>query len=457
MSTIPLPERPNIEQLKKRAREIQRESQLPLSEVQLNMARGYGFASWPRLKKHIDAVNALSREPDAVAADDFLVLVCLTYGDDAPSRRSRGLDMLADDPPASTRDIWAAAATASVNAVRRFVTHACEQGGPFAWDPLMYLCYSRVPASERAVLATATALLDAGADPNAGYLWHGLPTPFTTLTGVFGGGEGDQPAHEHWRSLARLLLERGANANDPQTLYNRQFQPGTEHLELLFEFGLGQGEGGPWRERMGGQMETPFEMVQHQLRWAIHHNMRARVRLFAEMGVDLTTPFDGQPSWAALAASRTAAEFAVLCGHKLIVDELAKHGAAARRMSPVDELVGAILAGDEPIGDAPVLRAARAARPSLVVQAAATGRLEAVRLAAAHGFDVNALGRTDAPSEMPWQTALHSAVELDLAEMVRLLLRLGADPSIPDARFNATPAGWAEHFGHDDVAALLAD
>ena len=39
------------------------------------------------------------------------------------------------------------------------------------------------------VTATATELLDAGADPNAGYLWHGLPAAFTVLTGLLGEGE----------------------------------------------------------------------------------------------------------------------------------------------------------------------------------------------------------------------------------------------------------------------------
>ena len=34
------------------------------------------------------------------------------------------------------------------------------------------------------MLGAARTLLQAGADPNAGYLWHGLPTPFTVLTGV---------------------------------------------------------------------------------------------------------------------------------------------------------------------------------------------------------------------------------------------------------------------------------
>ena len=52
--------------------------------------------------------------------------------------------------------------------------------------------YSRVhPVDEPAerFVRCAQLLLDAGADPDAGYLWRGLTTPFTVLTGVFGVGE----------------------------------------------------------------------------------------------------------------------------------------------------------------------------------------------------------------------------------------------------------------------------
>ena len=48
----------------------------------------------------------------------------------------------------------------------------------------------------------ARLLLAHGADPNAGYLWQGLPSPFTALTGVFGRGEGDQPPHPNRVALA---------------------------------------------------------------------------------------------------------------------------------------------------------------------------------------------------------------------------------------------------------------
>ncbi len=36
-----------------------------------------------------------------------------------------------------------------------------------------------------------------------------------------------------------------------------------------------------------------------------------------------------------------------------------------------------------------------------------------------------------------------------------MLIDLGADPSIRDARFSATPLGWAEHFGRQAVADFL--
>ncbi len=443
MSTvIPLPDRPNLEQLRKRAREISHELQIPLNQAQLHMARGHGFASWPKLKKHVELVTRYTRTPDTAPSEDFLALACLTYGDDPPALVARAEAMLAANPALRQRDIWTAAATASVDAVRAQITRATEQGGPFQWEPLMYLCHSRIEASEAATIETATALLAAGANPDAGYLWHGFPSPFTALTGVFGAGENDLPPHAHAAALARLLLRAGADPNDSQVLYNRQFEPGTQHLDLLFEFGLGKGDGGPWKQRLTVAMDSPAEMLRQQLRWAIHHDMRDRVRLFAENGVDLLTPFDDErfPH----CHGRTPAQWAALCGSVEMADEI---DAAWQPLSNEDRDVGAVMRG--------VVAGVLAERPSLVVQAARTGRLDAVRAAVESGYDVNALGRSDSPCEMPWQTALHTAVERNDREMVELLLQLGADPSIKDARFDATPAGWAEHFGRPELSALL--
>jgi ankyrin repeat protein len=71
------------------------------------------------------------------------------------------------------------------------------------------------------------------------------------------------------------------------------------------------------------------------------------------------------------------------------------------------------------------------------------------------GFDVNAKGRTDIPSDQPWQTALHKAAEEGDLDLAQTLLRLGADPDIRDNRFDSTPLGWARYFGQESLVELL--
>ncbi len=68
-----LPTRPSLEHLKKQARERLRELQVRIPSAQLAdaqhaIAREYGFASWPKLKAHIDAATSTA-EHDQPAAD----------------------------------------------------------------------------------------------------------------------------------------------------------------------------------------------------------------------------------------------------------------------------------------------------------------------------------------------------------------------------------------------------
>jgi hypothetical protein len=58
-----LPTRPSLEHLRKQARERLREMQVhvpgaQLADAQHTVAREYGFASWPKLKAHIDALTS---------------------------------------------------------------------------------------------------------------------------------------------------------------------------------------------------------------------------------------------------------------------------------------------------------------------------------------------------------------------------------------------------------------
>jgi ankyrin repeat protein len=394
-----------------------------------------------------------AREPDLVGpqadpADEFLRLACLTYGSDDPVRRHNARAMLEGQPGLGADSVHVAAARADAPALRRLLSGdaslANSEGGPFRWPPLLYLAYARhdPDVSEDAVRESVAALLEAGADPDAGFLWHGHHPPFTALTGVLGEGElgaASQPTHPRWEVLARALLEAGADPNDEQTLYNRMFRPDDSHLELLFEFGLDD--------------ETA---LLDQLAWAVSHGFDDRVELLHRHGVDLGRVLTG-----AGAGGRTAWQLARWTGRNrtaALIESLGFRG----ELTPEDAVVAAVLAADTAqlerleAADPDIVRRARAGRPGLVPWAAAIGAGDAVRLAVARGWDVSARARVDAPLDQPWETALHDAAGNGDLDMVRLLIELGADPDVRDARFDGTPLDWAGHFDKSDAAALLA-
>jgi len=85
--------------------------------------------------------------------------------------------------------------------------------------------------------------------------------------------------------------------------------------------------------------------------------------------------------------------------------------------------------------------------PGLIVRAAESGSVAAVALLLARGADPNAMPAGS--------SALHEAAFRNHREIVDLLLDAGADPTIRDRRFNADPAGWAAHAGHNALAIYI--
>ncbi|HYN95633.1 MAG TPA: ankyrin repeat domain-containing protein [Pilimelia sp.] len=490
-----LPGQPNIDQLRSQARTLQRrvrdgEAQalalvrgmhprlaaivdgsaeataFTRADALLVVARSYGFASWPALHSVLALIDRFTRSPHRQPvgasgasahdqADEFLQFACLTYSDDDPGRWAAAGERLAAYPDIAASSIYTAAAVGDVAAARRLLGAdpgaANRQGGPHRWEPLLYLTYSRVDSAApgHSAVEVARLLLDHGADPNAGYLWDGLPSPFTALTGAFGRGEGDQPPHRHCLELADMLLAAGADPNDSQALYNCGLGPGPDdYLRLLLRYGLGRGDGGVWHQRLGHLHPTPAELLQDELLKAARRNLADRARLLLDHGVDLDGTGTAHPSF----EGYRAWELATLLGHADIAGLLAAAGASAGP-DPVIGFLGACMRADR--GAVDRLRAADpslphraiACRPHHLTTAAAHGHTAAVRLMAELGFDVNHLRRG---------TPLHEAAYAGHLATVRALIALGADPTRTDPSYHATPQGWAEHADRRAVVDYLA-
>jgi hypothetical protein len=434
------------------------------ADAQLVIARQFGFASWPKLKGHLELVARYARSPhaqpvggalvdDRAMVDEFLRLACLTYGDDDVERLRRARSMLDEHEWLARASIHTIAAAGEVQAARELLDRDSEQaslvGGPFGWQPLLYLTYSRVSlGSGGSAVEVARLLLECGADPNAGYLWEGLVPPFTALTGALGGG-GAVPGHPEELALARLLLEHGADANDGQALYNRGWGPDLDEawLELLFEFGLGTGDGGPWRRLLGERQDSPRAMVEDLLMAAAAHGLTDRVRRLLARGVDP----EGRGSCHPIYEGRSPVKEAALAGHMDVVSLLVGAGASWEH-DAVDELLAAAMAGNRDTvdrllaADPDVRERAIDRRPDQLVRAAGQDSYEAVAVLIELGFDVNARSRT-AP--------LHEAAMRGNVAIIRLLLDHGADPNVHDTGYGATPAGWAKHHGQREAQELL--
>jgi ankyrin repeat protein len=489
MPTIPLPQDPDLGQLRNQARELQRAVRagdvsalalvaefhpapplsvmFPLSAAQLVLARQYDFTSWARLQRYVRIIAARSWTPGKPPPDHeplpdrFLRLACLTYSDDSASGRAAAARLLAEHPELPAVSLPVAAACADVEQVRRFLAAdpslATATAGPHGWSPLLYQAYARHDPliGLEATMQTAELLLASGADPDDGRFWHGLPTPFTVLTGVLGSGEQNQPWHRHSIPFARLLLEAGADPNDGQTLYNRMFGRNDDHLVLLFEFGLGRGGDGPWYRLLGDALESPALMLRNLLWWAVSHDQRRRVALLAASGVDVIAPFGDLRRGV---DERTPVEEALLNGHRELARELLELGARPPRLTPADAFVAAVMAGAPAAVrevDPAVLAAVHQTRPGLLAWAARRGHPDAPELLIQAGFDVNSYGRSDGPFDDPWHTALHVAAEDGNLPLARRLLALGADPRLLDKHYRSTPLGWARHFGQQPLIDLL--
>ncbi|GAA0576171.1 ankyrin repeat domain-containing protein [Kribbella sandramycini] len=466
MPTRNLPNDPHLDHLRKQAKRLLAEVRAgdraataladefhpvtTLADAQLAIARSYGFPSWPRIVRHLELVGRYSRSPHRQSvggpletpeqrADEFLRLATLHYGQDDPARQQAARQLL-DEVAAS--NIYTMVVAGDLDGVRQNLDQVREEGGPYQWEPLLYLTYNRLDAPNQVEIARL--LLANGADPNAGYLWQGLPSPFTALTGVFGRGEGDQPTHPNRVELARLLLDAGADPNDSQTMYN--CGPGSPppydevHLELLLEYGLGRGDGGPWHDRMTAAHPTPQQLLEDELVFASSAGLVRRVELVLAQGIDPEGRGTEHPTF----CGHRAYELAAVQGHTEIAALLRERGAAP--LDDVHEVYAAAFRGETPAASAELAARAVARNPYLMHRAAEIGRTAALEPLSRLGFEVN-----HHANEAP----IHRAALNGHLDTVRKLIELGADPELRDPMYGGNALSWAEHNHQDAVADYL--
>lgn len=205
---------------------------------------------------------------------------------------------------------------------------------------------------------------------------------------------------------------------------------------------------GPWARRLAASLHTPADLLAEVLHHAAEYGLVRRVRLALVHGGD---PNRGgvHPAF----AGRTPYEGALRHGNLTIAVLLEEAGGDTTTVDPVTRFAALCMAPDRDAVDLAVaadptlLVRTHEVDPALLIRAAELGRVDAVRLLAELGWDVNLRRRT---------TALHEAALRGNTELCRALLGLGADRTLPDAEFNSPPSGWAFHGGYPELAAKLA-
>ncbi len=190
----PLPERPNLRHLKDQAKDLLKaRGAESLSDAQFKIARRYGFASWPKLKAHVDALEEIGQLKLAIDANDLERVKSLMTRNPALHRAPLGYGK--NGPltwVAECRVPWEAPGPARLAMAEWMIENGSDvhQGGD---GPLMRaaLLGQRIPMME--------LLVAHGADVNAE--WNGyFPILFAPCETV-------EPKPIQW------LLEHRANPN----------------------------------------------------------------------------------------------------------------------------------------------------------------------------------------------------------------------------------------------------
>jgi ankyrin repeat protein len=425
---LPLPEKPNLEWLRKQAkhcleelRETNRDAQL--ADAQFELAKQYGFSSWRALKAHIDSLTVegqlfaaarngdvgrlaalLDRHPDKLHAREApyewsLLHAAAHHGHLAAVDLllRRGLDVNTREKGDNTYAMHWAAAGGHLDVVRRLAVAGGDVVG-------------HGDDHELEVIGWATC-------------WNGCDDEKHRAVADFLVSRGAR--HHIFSAIALNLAEdvRRIVAADPAALNRRQSRNENNRTPLHF---------------------------------AVLENRQEMIALLLELGAD-PLAVDGAGQSVAVYATAPQTDRRVMEKIRAMTSaELvsAVRGHRRPRGGPMD-LVALLALGDWET-------AARLLRDNADLIEPASGVLHlmakrndvvAVRWLLARGADPN--GRW-----AHWDaevTPLHLAASQGHAEIVRMLLAAGADPRIHDSKHDSDAIGWAEFFRQPEIVQILRD
>jgi ankyrin repeat protein len=386
--------------------------------------------------------------------------------------------ILAEHPGLADSDIHTAAILGDDAAVGRFLARdpasATAKSPPYGADALTYLGLSRYlrldPTRSAGFLRAATALLDAGADPNSGFWTTGAHPEFeTALYGAAGVA--------HHPELTRLLLERGADPNDVEAVYHSPETHDNAAMGVLVETGRVTPDNlalmlvrkHDWHDYEGAKY-----LLQHGADpnfprtrgWAPIHHAIARdnaleiIELLLDHGADPMLVVDGL-SAVARAARRGRADLLALFERRGIPIELPGALRLIAACARNDAAAVRSIAERQPA----LVREVVAQGGTLLAEFAGTWNTDGVGLLLDLGVPVTASHGGDGYFDIaPDSTALHVAAWKGLAPTVKLLIARGAPVDAKDGK-GRTPLAlavkacvdsyWTDRRNPDSVAALL--
>ena len=472
MTARQLPPRPNLEQLKRQAKDLLDSARrhesgararfrvLPafasasdaaldrasfaLHDAQSVIAREHGFDSWNALREHVEELTL----EFAAAVDQFLEAATDERGD-------RAARILRLHPGIADANLYTALVLGDAEHVAarldRDPSLAKQPGGLRGWEPIHYVCYTALAhdAPERAagLAAIARRLINQGVDPNTRFPWphHNVHRP------VLWGASRVVRA----LPLVEMLLRAGADPNDGVTLPLAASAGDIPVLEALLAHGARVDQAWATDGATALYAILNWSRTPDGALWLLEHGADPNA-VFAENGETplhaVARGWDVPLAEAMLAHGadigreradgRTPYAVAELNGNRAVAEWLLAQGASPL-LTEVDRLVAACSRGDRAAADA-MLAGNPGVRDAITDdhyiafhQAAERGDLPALDAMLACGFDPN---RPDAGIG---KTALHSAAMAGSPEAVRVLLAHGASVHARDREFKGQPLIWA--------------